>query len=76
MASADGESPDPDHPLNRFAGQLQRIAQGVVNGAPLGWRRIPLARRPYVRSMDCSSEDEKEAEYEEVKTKSPRIKKS
>ena len=40
VAAGDGETPDPNHPLNRFAGQLQRIAQGVVNGAPVGWRRI------------------------------------
>lgn len=40
MAAGADDAPDPNHPLNRFAGQLQRIAQGVVNGAPLGWQRI------------------------------------
>ncbi|WP_341359543.1 hypothetical protein V5H98_17775 [Georgenia sp. M64] len=38
-------SPEADHPMAKFAAELQRVAQGLVSVAPTGWTRARVLCR-------------------------------
>ncbi|RPF26621.1 hypothetical protein [Georgenia muralis] len=38
-------SPEADHPMSKFAAELQRVAQGLVSVSPTGWTRARVLCR-------------------------------